>query len=1465
MINAPTWWADVQGLPGTQMNLHLTIDGHEYGNTDLMTGDCKVTRAIYPEYGIGNATIGKLTATLINPAPIGGGLRSCNLDLSLTGPSIPAPGTWASVATKKWHQMSTTKWGGQNTTERIPIGRFWLNKVEAKHDGTVKIEALDTMALLDRDAYDGGQPSQSETWPKSGAAMVSYVCSRVGIPAPSDTSKYKDVVVPCPPFAASCRSILQSIGAAVGGNWIFDNSGKLKFIALANISSATVRGSFTCSSLTETSKEATVTGVLLKSDGGEEFSAGATTGLVLDAECDFATQDAATACLATVNSKKYHGYKATGVQVTPLIELGDALSVAVSNEVVICDSYSLLFEQGAWGEIAAPLKDEVEQRIKFRSASERKALSGGVTRRIMEEDKVLTQEDMADVQELYDELSGASQRIHDALANMDEDIAAARDELDTLAADISDAGDRIDGAIAAQNSKIDDIQSDLSAYKSDTDTTVQSIRTSVNDNTQWRENFTNVYMNPEEPDTQLVTTHALNVTADELSDTIETAYQTGASKAKIFQTQPTPPYAVDDLWVNAAKAERLSLWGAVSEYKWVDMAGVAWNSVNALREGIYVCITPKAEGAAFSRDDWKEADTYAHKNELALLESNVADIYTTKSEFVKTDSEIRASVSDSLTQAKSYADGAIAVEVTNRNSAIDITAAQILQTVSTDYLKVSTFDEEIVKYAEASSLELTSSAIIAAVSGTETIVNPKTGKNMTNQLAAGIRVTKSSIESIVEGNATYTAPDGTTKTSKIGSKVIQLENKITQEIEVGINKLNGEVSDRGRVFSDYPTPPYDVDDIWVNAVVPSTLKLWGAAATLTWKKIAEQTWGAVNIPREGIFVCIHGRKEGENFSQSDWQEASSYVKDTDLETIHGVLKDEMSSYTTKSEFEQTESSIRMSVNESLAEAKTYADGQIDAQYTNKSSQFYLTSEGMIGEAVKDYVKTDTLGNTLRSYTTKGELKVMNDAITATVGGAEKITVFDEQGNKKVVENKLSAGISVTQDTVTTLASGESTYTDINGTVRTNPIYSADAKAGQAISAANAADNKATAASNRVVTLEAWQTVAIDSIKSVVQGNETYKDPETGRTVTSQLASRSYVAQTIDAWSVSVSRAANAYYYCSTAGNVQEKTVTDNSAKVAAGKVVTVRFAHKNTAANPRFAINTADGKIASGPITLNASTVGVSDCWDDGQVVTLMYDGSSWVIIDGSTRAQIKATAENITLSVTNGEIGKTAQIKITAGGSQKVATLDLQDGVKSSNVRSAFKDDPTAIAITAGSVEFKSNTFSVDSTYFKVTKTGVITATSGTIGGFTIDANSIKNSVIELDSDGVDYYQTGDKLGKMGTNCLSEDNSVKGIVFDLDYKTGSPRYMAWAAKMNTSDTDYTLKLLYANRYFGRFRTDSLNLLAKTYIWDDLWVAYDGTSYRGQDCFLWVPVWDQSAGEWVDKRVRFARGLLIEK
>lgn len=186
------------------------------------------------------------------------------------------------------------------------------------------------------------------------------------------------------------------------------------------------------------------------------------------------------------------------------------------------------------------------------------------------------------------------------------------------------------------------------------------------------------------------------------------------------------------------------------------------------------------------------------------------------------------------------------------------------------------------------------------------------------------------------------------------------------------------------------------------------------------------------------------------------------------------------------------------------------------------------------------------------------------------------------------------------------------------------------------------------------------------------------------------------------------------------------------------------------------------------------------------------YTDGQFAIVNKAV-SEIKTTVDGITLSVSNGQLGSTASIKMTVGGKSTTQDIDL------SSVRDAFANDKSAITIEAGTITFNSNTFIVDSTYFKVTRYGVITATSGTIGGFTIGATSIYNDYVTLYNNGIRIKDDGTIIGQIGTNHYSSNETIRGLVFDLEY---AGHYMAWAAEKTSTATSYLIQMHYANKRY---------------------------------------------------------------
>lgn len=211
--------------------------------------------------------------------------------------------------------------------------------------------------------------------------------------------------------------------------------------------------------------------------------------------------------------------------------------------------------------------------------------------------------------------------------------------------------------------------------------------------------------------------------------------------------------------------------------------------------------------------------------------------------------------------------------------------------------------------------------------------------------------------------------------------------------------------------------------------------------------------------------------------------------------------------------------------------------------------------------------------------------------------------------------------------------------------------------------------------------------------------------------------------------------------------------------------------------------------------------------WGAGDVATLVYDGSYWNVSDAGAKSKIKQLANSISLEV-SGKLGSTASIVMSVDGAKTTQNIDM------SGVRNAFRDDTSAIAISAGTVTFNSGTFVVNSTYFKVSSVGVITATRGEIGGFSIAATSLSNDTMTLSGSGLELQvktsaSSYKKVGSIGVNGYTYDQTKHGLNFDLR-ESGS--YMTWAVLESATANSYTMKLTYANDTLKSYTSGRLHM-----------------------------------------------------
>ena len=101
-------------------------------------------------------------------------------------------------------------------------------------------------------------------------------------------------------------------------------------------------------------------------------------------------------------------------------------------------------------------------------------------------------------------------------------------------------------------------------------------------------------------------------------------------------------------------------------------------------------------------------------------------------------------------------------------------------------------------------------------------------------------------------------------------------------------------------------------------------------------------------------------------------------------------------------------------------------------------------------------------------------------------------------------------------------------------------------------------------------------------------------------------------------------------YCKTAGATRDKEVSIAGFSLREGCVVNVRFQHANTATSPRLNVSGTGAK----SILLDNASLGSENFWGDNQLLTFVYSGGYWHVVDSGSHALIQALGDSITLQV---------------------------------------------------------------------------------------------------------------------------------------------------------------------------------------------------------------------------------------
>lgn len=349
-------WNELLRMNDTYREYGFDVGGVWHGPDEETSHDTE--SVLYEDFGIGNATISKLS-------------------LSLFSDEIPRAAT-----IKRYVRLVN----GDKISEWIPKGVFFTNT--RKHeDGLWDIEAFDAM----RKAETVWDVDPALSFPMKMTTAVSLIAGFIGVEIDSRTVLNTSYTI-TKPDGLTFRNVLQYIGAANGGNWIITDEGKLRLVPLISIPEESgylvtehgaaitlggvkilvdksVFGSVFDStaakhyvgsdlaSLEDNGRLYAISRVTLITEDDSYITAGDDSGYEISADCPYATQSMVNDLLQKFRNYRYHAYDATAANLDPAAELGDGVTAGGIYSVI-----SRISDDGSgYPDISAPGEKELEE------------------------------------------------------------------------------------------------------------------------------------------------------------------------------------------------------------------------------------------------------------------------------------------------------------------------------------------------------------------------------------------------------------------------------------------------------------------------------------------------------------------------------------------------------------------------------------------------------------------------------------------------------------------------------------------------------------------------------------------------------------------------------------------------------------------------------------------------------------------------------------------------------------------------------------------------------------------------------------------------------------------------------------------------------------------------------------------------------------------------------------------------
>lgn len=191
-------------------------------------------------------------------------------------------------------------------------------------------------------------------------------------------------------------------------------------------------------SLTEYEKTAPISGVILWVDDENCYEAGDDTGTVIEQDCPYASQQIADNLLSTLKGYSYQGLEANGAIVSPIVELGDGITVdGLYTQLAY---QNIRFSAGNVMDVAAPGSNEVLHEYKTDGETTKK-----FTHQIAETRSTISKTAEEIRLEVENELKGISSSFTVQLDSIKSEVKGLNGQVTTVSQTVSSISSTVSG------------------------------------------------------------------------------------------------------------------------------------------------------------------------------------------------------------------------------------------------------------------------------------------------------------------------------------------------------------------------------------------------------------------------------------------------------------------------------------------------------------------------------------------------------------------------------------------------------------------------------------------------------------------------------------------------------------------------------------------------------------------------------------------------------------------------------------------------------------------------------------------------------------------------------------------------------------------------------------------------------------------------------------------------------------